>query len=490
MASSPNPYTIGGVRVSTDMQADRYGPARQREDILREAERQGLSVSEWVEESITGTDHDRAAVNRYYDLARQRPGLNVIFSHPNRVGRHVEVTVGIARQLHGLGATVWIAGVGSLREARNWKYFLRDAADAEIDHGEIVERLQRGKYSKAAQNRWPHGQPPYGYRIVRDERGKSITIEPNEHAPTVRRIFDMALEGLPLLTITQALIDAGVAPARPHKSSRGLFNLKQVRYILTNPLYTGRREFRGPEGQVAVVTYPPLVSAAEFAQAQAHVESRRRNQPRRTRHPALFAGHLRCSECGGGMSVFSNGNTSKKTGKRTEYVYYRCRGNANRNSVHFLRSGGQPCTIAKMHPMADIDEAGWQLFCAALTSPEFLAAAVQREQPKGPDHTARIAEIKAQMAQAVQRAVAHALPDDVLSAALEPLRAELAALVGEMRTQPTMTADMSEMAEAMQAYLPTLTTLEQRREALDVWQARLVVSESGPERVDVTVFQD
>ena len=35
---------IGGIRVSTDMQADRYGPARQREDILREADEGGSAA--------------------------------------------------------------------------------------------------------------------------------------------------------------------------------------------------------------------------------------------------------------------------------------------------------------------------------------------------------------------------------------------------------------------------------------------------------------
>ena len=485
--TSPPPLTIGAVRVSTDQQTDRYGPDRQREDVLREAERAGLIITEWVEESISGTDHDRAAENRYYTLARQHRGLNIIFSHPNRVGRHVEVTVGIARTIHQLGGTVWIAGMGSLRDRRNWKNFLRDAAEAENDHTDIVERLQRGKYDKAAHNRWPHGQPPYGYRIVRDERGKSVTLEPNEHAETVRTIFRKAAEGQSAISITTDLVKAGIPATRPGRSTTGLFTLRQVLYILRNSAYTGRRAFTGLHGETAVVTFPPLVTPAEFAAAQAHVDTRTKHQPRRTRHPALFAGHTRCTECGGTLAVFSNRNTSRKTGAVSEYVYYRCR-SASSPTTHAVIQGGRSCTHRKLHPMALTDEQGWTLFTQAMTDPAFLAAAVARSAPDRPDHTARIGEIKAQMAQAVQRAVTHHLPEDVLATAVAPLRDELARLERDMSVIPIgTTPDMTDLAEAMAAHLPTLTTLEQRREALGVWKARLHINAEGPQRVEITV---
>lgn len=376
---SPSP-TIGAIRVSTDLQADRYGPDRQREDITREAARAGLTVSEWVEEAISGTNHDRATENRYYQLARQHPGLNVIFGATNRVGRHVEVTVGIARTVHQLGGTVWIAGLGSLRDRRNWRNFLRDAAEAENDHSDIVERLQRGKYTKAARNLWPHGQPPYGYRIVRDERGKSTTLEPHpDTAGVVRAVFDQALAGQGSSAIALRLIQGGVPVARPHKSARGLWTVRHVLYILRNEAYTGRRTFTGQNGETAVVTFPALISPAEFHQVQQLVTARRRHQGGRTRHPALFAGHTRCTVCGGTLHVFSNGNTNK-AGVRTSYTYYRCRNTYN-GAAHQLTRGGQVCTHNKLHRLESTDEAGWAMFCAAMTDPGFLARAVRRDQP-------------------------------------------------------------------------------------------------------------
>lgn len=139
------------------MQATQYGPDRQRDDIALEAARHDLEIISWQGDAISGTNHERAADNAYFTLARQQHGLNFIFSHPNRVGRHVEANAGIVCQLHALGATVWIAGLGTLRDKRNWGYYLRDSVDAELDHANIVDQLARGKRSKAAAGRWPHG---------------------------------------------------------------------------------------------------------------------------------------------------------------------------------------------------------------------------------------------------------------------------------------------------------------------------------------------
>jgi hypothetical protein len=472
---------IGGIRVSTDQQADRYGPDRQRDDITREAQRVGLAISQWVEESISGTDHDRAEVNAYYTLARQHPGANFFFSHPNRVGRHVEVTVGIARTIHALGGTVWIAGTGSLRDRKNWRNFLRDAVEAENDFSDIVERLQRGKYDKAARNRWPHGAPPYGYRLVRDERGKSLTIEPvPELAAVVRSIFDMALGGLGSATIAANLIRSGVAAPRVK-----LWSHRIILYILGNESYAGRRLFTGPNGETAIITFPALITVQEYAEVKRAVSSRQRERPARTKRPALFAGHMRCTLCGGGMTVV----VSRDRKGQARYIYYRCRNAYSGSSEHAVITGGKICSHGKLHRTDNLDTRGWELFVASMTDPLFLGQATRTETLELPDHAPRIAEIKAQMTQAVQRAITHNLPEDVLQAAIAPLQLELAQLQKDLRAPVREDLpDMTALADALADYLPTLETLEERRSALDTWTARLHVGLAGPEKLTATVL--
>lgn len=59
--TDPLPSAVACIRVSTELQADRWGPDRQRQDILQAAQREGLNVVDIIEEAISGTNHDRAA---------------------------------------------------------------------------------------------------------------------------------------------------------------------------------------------------------------------------------------------------------------------------------------------------------------------------------------------------------------------------------------------------------------------------------------------
>ena len=48
---------------------------------------------------------------------------------------------------------------------------------------------------------------------------------------------------------------------------------------------------------------------------------------------------------------------------------------------------------------------------------------------------------------------------------------------------------MSGLAAQMTGHLAGLQSLEERREALDTWAARLVLGPEGVERVEVTVYR-
>ena len=277
---------IGGIRISTQGQSDGYGPDRQREGIQQEADRSGLELIDWVEETISGADHDRAAENRYFTLARQRAGLNFIFSHPNRVGRHVEVTVGIAREIQRLGGTVWIAGLGSLRDARNWKAFLRDSVESEVDWGNLVNQMQAGKRGKAIAGRWPHSQPPWGYVLARDARGRSTLPVPGEHAPAVRRLFELSEKQGYVQTLRTMIAEGWPAPTPAGWSK------STVETLLSNPRYTGRAVFSG-----ITLHWEPIIPPEQYERLTAARAIRRRESVPKG-HQLLWSGHLRCTVCG------------------------------------------------------------------------------------------------------------------------------------------------------------------------------------------------
>lgn len=459
---------IGCVRVSTERQAEAYGPDRQRDEITREAARSGLELLDWVEETISGANHDRAAENRYFALARQRAGLNFIFSHPNRVGRHVEVTVGIARELHRLGATVWIAGLGSLRDKRSWNYFLRDAVEAESDYTNIVDQMVRGKRGKAQAGRWAHASPPWGYVLQRDDRGRSTLPTPDpEAAPAIRRLYDLA----ELMGQTAALHRMR-EEGWPAPTSAG-WSVSTVSKILRNERMTGRAVFNGIE-----VAFEPIIQREQWERVQTLRATRKRESgPRDT--TLLWAGHARCASCGSAV-----GRDSVKTAY-AQYVYYRC-WKSRRAAV--LREGGVLCENTSNWRTEDADETWWAYLLTQLADPALLAAALPPvTAPPTEPPPARVTELEEAIARAWEPYAAGKITEAIAERLAAPYTAELERLRAEYGpTKPPPLPDYPALAARLSVLASQAVTFEERRSLLLALDARLYVGSDGPERLSIS----
>ncbi|GGI74960.1 recombinase family protein [Deinococcus wulumuqiensis] len=469
---TPSIAAIGCIRVSTDQQADQYGPDRQRQEIEREAERAGLDIIDWLEESVSGANHARAAENAYYALLRERPGLNFIFSHPNRVGRHVEVIVGIARTIHQRGGTVHVAGLGNLRDARNWKYFLRDAADAESDYQNIVHQLVSGKRAKAAiHGLWPHGDVPWGYVLQRDQRGRSTLPAPDPAvAPIIRRVFDLA-ETMGQARMQQVLNAEGLPTAKG-----GRWATTSLNNILSNSRYTGEAVFQG-----ITVRYEAIITKEQFERVQVKRALRKREPgPRDT--SLLWAGHVRCPDCGGSI-----GRDGHKT-KYGQYIYYRCwrsrRGEAARQGLE------QPCANSRNWPTGEADDLWWLYLVEHLTDPALLAEIVAPPiEPAVSPPPARVSELEDAIARAWEPFAAGKIPQSVAERLAAPYVAELEQLRAEYGPRPARPAPnyAVQAAQFASALRGGGLTFAQRRELLAALDVRLYVGPHGPERLSLNI---
>ena len=462
---------IGAIRVSTEAQADQYGPDRQRQEIEREAERAGLQIIDWVEESVSGANHARAAENAYYALLRQQPGLHFIFSHPNRVGRHVEVIVGIARTIHQRGGTVHVAGLGDLRDSRNWKYFLRDAADAESDYQNIVHQLVSGKRAKAAiHGKWPHGDVPWGYVLERDHRGRSTLPVPDPAvAPLIRQIFDLAE------TMGQSRLQQELNARQVPTAKGGVWMRSSLKNILTNRRYTGEAVFQG-----ITVRYEPIIQREQFERIQEKRALRKRESgPRDT--SLLWAGHLRCPECGGAL-----GRDGHHT-KYGTYVYYRCwRSRRAEAARHGLE---QPCTNSRNWPAGEADDTWWRFLVDQISTPglleELVAAPVAAPLAPPP---ARVAELEEAIARAWEPFAAGKVPATVAERLAAPYAEELERLKAEYGPRPAAPRPAyAVLASQFAAALEACTDLEDRRALLKELDVRLYVGPQGPERLSLNI---
>ncbi len=181
----------------------------------------------------------------------------------------------------------------------------------------MTERASRGQPVSAA---------PLGYTY----QGKELAIVPDE-AETVRMIYREFLSGVPMIAIAKKLNDMGIRTKRG-----GDWENRTVRYILTNPVYTGKlrwcpsgkNDYHGSRllaGTLLVDgSHQPIVSKEVFQSAQEKVAEFLRlykgaspkAQNQKSAH--MLQGLVKCGSCGGTMTYTGKGMNC------SNYVHGKC----------------------------------------------------------------------------------------------------------------------------------------------------------------------
>jgi hypothetical protein len=166
------------------------------------------------------------------------------------------------------------------------------------------------------------GRPPYGYRVVEDERCAQMVVPDDRTAPIVRRIFREYLDGKGLERIAEGLTADGVRSPGAYVAEADGVGVPQtyawskgaVRSILVNQRYASH--FLG--GQSNPVAFQPIVSAEMFARVH-HMFANRKTTQRPVsgtdRPPYVLRGMVRCADCNRLMQGTWN----------NQEPYYRCR---------------------------------------------------------------------------------------------------------------------------------------------------------------------
>lgn len=218
---------------------------------------------------------------------------------------------------------------------------------------------------------------PYGY--AKDPEDKNRLVPDPEAAAVVREIFARCLAGESRSAITAWLnaqkipnptaykAGKGLRYARPGPRTDGLWNQATVARILKNPVYAGvlvqgrQRVVSYKVHQTVPVppeewyqvegTHEPLVPPALFQKVQEQGVVRR--APGQA-EPHLFAGLLRCADCGGAMT--------RRRARGT--VYYHC--------STYRRKSKTACTKHTIREDALLDQCAQALGTAALDRPLLL----------------------------------------------------------------------------------------------------------------------
>ena len=179
----------------------------------------------------------------------------------------------------------------------------------------------------------PLSQPPYGY-IKNPEDPRFWIIEP-EAAAVVRRIYRMTLEGHGLNEIASALQADGINNPSYYWLSRGTsrsgskstleptkWGHTTIKKILMLQEYCGdvinfksysksykiKRRIENPEENRAVFlnVHEPIIDRVTWEKVQSLQKGTRRRKPTKSNIPNIYAGKLKCPECGANLNFHFN----------------------------------------------------------------------------------------------------------------------------------------------------------------------------------------
>ena len=209
-----------------------------------------------------------------------------------------------------------------------------------------ISRKVRSAYrTKALNGEFTAAFAPYGY--LKDLEDKHRLIVDEETAPTIKRIFQMAADGLTPFKIAKQLSNDKILTPRAylaHKFGKyqNSFSAKYpedwcnttVMAILQNRVYLGhivgnksttksfknRKQVAVPEAEWIETqnTHPHIVEEYLFNMAQKVVRVKKRENSKG--EPNIFAGLLKCSDCGASLG-FIKGKTEGHQGAYNCNVY-------------------------------------------------------------------------------------------------------------------------------------------------------------------------
>ena len=197
---------------------------------------------------------------------------------------------------------------------------------------DVSKKVKSGKYIRASQGKFMGTHAPFGYQ--KDPEDKNHLLVDEETAPIVRQIFRWALEGHGPNFIRRRLEEQKVPCPTWWNRERGFRNVRTkwekkdpvngrymwdfsvIKDILMNPVYTGaiasqKKDYRfkiGTIGEkkpqdwiVVEERHEPLIDSKSFAIVQDKLKSRQR--PRQDGETSLFAGLIKCGECGKSLTI-------------------------------------------------------------------------------------------------------------------------------------------------------------------------------------------
>ena len=315
-------------------EGDSNSITNQKDILLRYAkEHRFPNPTFFVDDGYSGTNYDRPGFQRMLSEIEAGKVVVVLTKDLSRLGRNSSLTglyINFTFPKYSVRYIAMNDGIDTLRDNNDiapFKNILNEMYSKDISkkvHSSYLLKAQKGQFTGCL--------APFGYR--KDPEDKNHLLIDEETAPIVRLIFGYALNGHGPNYIRRRLEEEKIPCPTWWNRERGLRNTRTkwekkdpengrymwdfsvIKDLLMNPVYTGaiasqKKDYRfkigtigekKPEDWVVVEgQHEPLIDRMSFDIVQNKLKSRQR--PGQTNEISLFAGLIKCGECGKSLTI-------------------------------------------------------------------------------------------------------------------------------------------------------------------------------------------
>ena len=368
--SKPMDYRVG-LYIRLSKEDDREGQSESVSNqlsMLRDftKERRLDVYDTYIDDGWSGTNFDRPGFNRLIaDIEAKKVNM-VITKDLSRLGRDYIMTGHYMERYfpeHRVRYISLLDGIDTGVDSTANDITPFRAIMNDMYAKDISKKISSVKHDKQHKGLFIGGKPVYGYQMHPTEKNK-IVIDENV-APIVRRIFQMALNGMSCRQIAVKLNEegiptpasyAGIPVSHPGPYS-GLWSSERISDMLQNETYIGNmvqgrsRKIsykskkcvrQDPQDWVIVAgTHEPIVSPETFEKVQLLIRSRKAT--RSHTYDFLLKGLIFCHECGYPLAVIN-----RKNARGEDRLFFICR-----TYQRFTKAGVCTCHSIKEQTVTD-----------------------------------------------------------------------------------------------------------------------------------------
>lgn len=362
------------VRVSTKMQVENGESIEaQLYDLRDYAKRNNLRIlHEYIDDgysgkNITGRPHFQEMMEEIKSGVRVN---YVLVFKLSRFGRNAADALSSLQLMQDYGTNLVCVKDGINSEAQMGKMMIAFmSAFAEMERENILVQTMAGREQKAREGKWNGGQAPYGYKLVKDEKGKGHLEIDEDEAEIVRIIFhEYTKKGKGVMALASWLNAQGYRKNVRGNGKYEHFVPTFLKNVLCNPVYVGKIAYgrrrttpvKGKRNEYRMIKqsdydvydgeHEAIIDEATWNAAQERMaeESHPFPEAKTGEHVHLLTGMLICPVCGRKMIANVSHGKRKKDGTVGKSTYaYACK--------YSKKQFGPSCTFTRQFKQEYID---------------------------------------------------------------------------------------------------------------------------------------